>query len=146
MSRMGSCKVTGSREMRARLAALIRAYPVAIKRAIKEEAEFIMADSKEKYVPVASYRGGTLKQSGVVLDPVVEGGNIYVVMGYGGAAMPYAEAVHEHVSRHSPPSWKGLSINWNVPGTGPKYLEIPFRNAQRGQANRIAASIRAQVG
>ncbi len=102
------CKVRGSREMRAQFAALIRTFPKAIASAAYLEAEFIMADSKEKFVPVShgGAQGGHLRDSGHVLPPVFESRNISVSMVYGGAAAPYALAVHEHLSQHSPPSWQ----------------------------------------
>lgn len=131
--------------MRAQFAALTQKYPKAIARAAYEEAEFIMADSKEKFVPVDD---DALRSSGHTLPPVIEGRNISVSMVYGGAAAPYALAVHEHLSEHSPPTWQNKSpedIHWNVPGTGPKYLEIPFREAVLGMMARIAKSVRDEV-
>lgn len=131
--------------MRAQFAALTQKYPKAIARAAYEEAEFIMADSKEKFVPVDD---GALRGSGHTLQPVIEGRNISVSMVYGGAAAPYALAVHEHLSEHSPPTWQNKGpedIHWNVPGTGPKYLEIPFRAAVPGMMARIAKSVRNEV-
>lgn len=141
-SKLGSCEVKGDREMRRRLAALVTQFPQAIKKAVYFEAELIMADSKENYVPKDD---GTLYRSGVVEPPVIDGINIYVKMGFGGAAADYAEAVHEHPSSHSPLSWKGKVINWSIPGTGPKYLEIPFRKAEKGMANRVAKSIKEMI-
>lgn len=151
MSAYSGCKVRGFREMRAQFAALTRMYPKAIARAVYEEAEFIMADSKEKFVPVGhgGAEGGHLRDSGHTQPPVIEGREIKVTMAYGGAAAPYALAVHEHLSEHSPPTWLNKSaseINWSVPGTGPKYLELPFRAAVPGMMGRIAQSIKGQVG
>jgi len=45
----------------------------------------------------------------------------------GGAAAAYAEAIHEHPSEASPPSWKGKELNWTTPGTGTHYIEIPVK-------------------
>ena len=142
-SKLGSCEVKGDREMRRRLAALVAQFPQAIKKAVYIEAELIMADSKENYVPKDD---GVLYRSGIVEPPVIDGINIWVRMGFGGAAMDYAEVVHEHPSGLSPAVWKGKVINWSIPGTGPKYLEIPFRKAEKGQANRIARTIKAETG
>jgi hypothetical protein len=91
-----------------------------------EEAEAIMADSKENYVPIDL---GTLKNSGYVEPPQIEGDTIVVRMGYGGAAKAYALAVHEHLSEHSPPSWKkagGAGVTFSPSDHGPKYLERPL--------------------
>lgn len=151
MSSGSGCKVRGFREMRAQFAALTSKYPKAIARAAYEEAEFILANSKAGFVPVShgGAQGGHLRNSGHTLPPKIEGRNVSVSIVFGGAAAPYALAVHEHLSQHSPPSWQNKSaeeINWSVPGTGPKYLEIPFRAALPGMMARIAQSVRDQVG
>ena len=55
--------------------------------ALKQEAENIMADSKDNYVPVES---GVLRSSAYVGDPQITQASIEVEMGYGGAASDYA--------------------------------------------------------
>jgi len=64
----------------------------AAAKALYEEAEMIMTDSKENYVPVQT---GNLKSSGHVQLPVISGSQVSVTMGYGGPAAKYALAVHE---------------------------------------------------
>ena len=63
------------------------------KRTLFMEAEGIMAESKEKFVPVMT---GALRGSGFVEPPKVQGGNMSVTLGYGGPAAPYAVVVHEN--------------------------------------------------
>jgi very-short-patch-repair endonuclease len=62
----------------------------ATKLALREEAERIMAISKEQYVPVDT---GNLRASGHVKTPQAVGSLVYVDLGYGGAAAPYALCV-----------------------------------------------------
>ena len=88
-----------------------------------------------------------LRKSGKVL-PQPDGS---VIIGFGGQAEAYAEAVHEHLSSHSPPSWVkaeegGSPVEWSVAGTGPKYLEIPFLEKQTGMSQRIAERLRREAG
>lgn len=105
--------------------------------ALYYEANVIMTESKKRCP--RSPDGGTLRASGHVQDPVVQGKRISVTMGYGGAASDYAVAVHEHLSEHSPPSWRHKEdIDWTIPGTGPKYLEGPIKEAVPGLKGRIA--------
>ena len=104
--------------------------------ALNLEAERIMTKAKRR-TPVAPH-GGTLRSSGHVKEPVRKRNKVTVELGFGGAASAYALAVHEHPSRYSPPSWDGKTINWNAAGTGPKYLETPVREAQKGLGRRVA--------
>lgn len=103
------------------------------------EAEAIMA-AADPLIPVAP-DGGTLKASGHVQLPVVDGNEVSVTMGFGGAASAYAEAIHEHPSPASPPSWSGKEIHFSVPGTGHKFLERPFLAAVGDEMNaRVMAA------
>lgn len=108
------------------------------------EAEEIMARSKSQYVPVDT---GTLRSSGTVLPPVVEGGKVSVTFGYGGAAAPYALRVHENprsgkTEGVSPSGAKYSS--WAKVGQW-KYLEVPVNEARRGMDVRIGYRIRQAV-
>lgn len=103
------------------------------------EAETIMA-AADPLIPVAP-DGGTLKASGYVELPVIEGNEVSVTMGFGGAASAYALALHEHPSDASPPSWKGKELHFSVEGTGTKYLERPFLAAVGDEMNaRVLAA------
>ena len=107
--------------------------------ALKIEAEKIMTDSKQNYVPVDK---GSLRNSGVVGDPIKEGNEISIHIGYGGSAAPQATALHEHPSDSSPPTWEGKALTFTKPGTGPKYLEIPLMKAVDGMAERMSERIK----
>jgi hypothetical protein len=70
---------------------------------------------------------GDLRDSGYVTWKG-GGGSIEVEVGFGGAAAPYALAVHELEG----------SINWSEPGTGAKYLERPF-DGMKGKFSQMIA-------
>ncbi len=100
--------------------------PRALAKALKTEAELIMTESKQKWVPVDV---GTLRASGRVEQPQIRGKDVSVDLGYGGAASAYALIQHE--------------ANFNHPGQGRrKYLEQPVKNhlpkLGRGIARRLA--------
>lgn len=143
--------IRGDQEMRSRLRKLSSAAPRRMEQALRLEAEEIMTRSKQQYVPVDF---GTLRSSGHV-EPVKRlGKELSVTLAYGNAAAPYALSVHEHPSRHSPPSWRGLppqrvlSVRGRKPwtlsptgGRGPKYLERPMKRAISGMGDRIARQL-----
>ena len=142
-------RISGFDQLRAVIKKLGDVAATAGAAAIYREAERIMTDSKQNYVPVAP-DGGTLKASGVVALPEHKGNTITVVMGYGGAAAAYALAVHEHLSAHSPPSWiaaedSGSGVHWHLSGRGPKYLEKPFNEARKGMDARLAEDVRREI-
>ena len=129
----------GKAEMQRRLERMGERMPNQVERALYLEAELIMTDSKQRYVPVDL---GTLRSSGHVQRPVRNGREISVSMVYGGPAAAYALAIHEHPSDASPPSWRGKpTLDFSVPGTGTKYLERPMNAALNGMAERIARRI-----
>lgn len=106
----------------------------------------IITDAQEHYVPVDL---GVLKDSGMVGEPEYSAGEIAVSMGFGGAASDYAIAVHEHLSEHSPVSWKaaeasGHGVHFTV--GGPKYLERPFLDKAPHVDDELADALRAELG
>lgn len=136
--------IKGVNQMRAKLRRLAEKFPRLVESALYVEANIIMTKSK-RLCPVAP-DGGILRSSGMVHKPVRKGTNISVTMSYGGAANPYALAVHEHPSEYSPYSWRvaemnGKGINWSVDGTGPKFLEQPINDAYPGMAGNLAARV-----
>lgn len=95
--------------------------PDKLAAAMFQEAEEIMGESKEKYVPVDT---ATLKSSGFVLPPNMYGNKILVEFGFGGPAAPYAITVHEDLdAKHTVGS--------------AKYLEKPIMEAK----NKIIPNI-----
>lgn len=136
--------LSGVRELKEKLSRLAREIPKAAESALTLEGEKIMTDSKRNYVPVDL---GTLRFSGHVTTARSEGegGGFEVSLSYGGAAAPYALAVHEHPSEHSPPSWQGSDVTFSPSGHGPKYLEKPFRAAENGMLDRLGERIAGKL-
>lgn len=125
-----SFKLDGLDQVRAALASY---GPRALQSAtdhLHYEAELIMTDSKRNYVPVDE---GILRASGHVEPPVVDGGNVFVRLVYGGLAKAYAIIQHER-------------LDFRHPVGGAKYLELPLLAAAKGLARRIAAYVRGQLG
>ena len=128
-----SFTLLGVEAMRRRLGQIGQGFDNAVEKALRAEAEAIMARSKAAFVPV---NVGTLKGSGFVNDVVRKGKDVSVVLGFGGDAEAYALAVHEHPSGASPPSWGDRPVNFKR--GGPKYLSKPMDEAVPGMDNRIA--------
>lgn len=119
-------KLQGSREMAAFLRSEAKAAPLRFAGAIYRVGSHIMTRSQRDFVPV---QYGALRDSGRVQAPKREGTNIYVDLTYGGPAIPYAFAVHEHPSKASPPSWRGRRVTFHPSGHGPQYLTRPVVEA-----------------
>ncbi len=117
--------------------------PVQIYFAYRRKA--LITDSKENYVPVDR---GILRSSGHAQLPQQVGQIIYVDVGYGGAAAPYALSVHEnpragHTGGVSPSGRRYK--HWAATG-GYKYLERPFQQRSKGMSKRIQADILLRIG
>jgi hypothetical protein len=102
----------------------------------KNFADLIMEDAKERFVPEDE---GTLRETGKVSEVRKAQEGIEVSLSFGGGgAEPYAIAIHEHLSRFSPPSWQNTTVVFRK--GGPKYLELPVMEHSRdmpGVASRI---------
>ena len=97
-----------------------------VKSEIFKEGEGVMAMSKEAFVPVDQ---GPLRQSGHVDDPVIQGDEVSVTLGYGNSAVEYAVYVHE-------------DLNAFHPGGGQaKYLEKPLKMALPGVKSRMSKAL-----
>lgn len=137
---MGFKPMRGLPQAVKKLRRLAERYPDRIMRAVYRRAEAVMTRSKNEFVPVDK---GILRNSGHVGTVQRQGRIVSVTMSYGGAAKAYAIAVHEHLSEHSPPSWrKGTVVHFSPAGRGPKYLERPLFEALRTMAEDIAADLR----
>lgn len=106
--------------------------------ALEQEAMQIVRVAKDR-VP---QRDGELKRSIKHHDAEISGDAVSVTISAGdNLSAPYALAIHEHLSEHSPPSWRHLSpaqIDWNIPGTGRKYLENPLNEAEPSLCGNLA--------
>jgi hypothetical protein len=114
-------------------------------------ANVILTDSKQ-VVPVDT---GNLESTGAVGrytegsgveagPPYDEGSTKVVYVGYGSSAVNYALTVHEMLDTSYIPgmgSAHARMIHWKRPGSGPKYLENPFKAHQDELPDRIKAAI-----
>lgn len=137
-------RVVGLERTKTNLLRMPAKVVTATRAALLDEAEALLNDSKENYVPVDL---GILRSSGHVASPVVLGSLVYVDLGYGGAAAPYALAVHENPrAGHT----KGVSPSgrpykhWAATGQW-KYLEKPFNVHVVGMRERIQFGIDAHL-
>lgn len=138
----------GIQQMRTVLQREMTNFPGRVEAALYREAQIEMTEAKKRcpVSPVGSGKGvvpGALRASGTVHPPERNGNGISITLSFGGAAIDYALAVHEHLSEHSPPSWvaaeaSGRGIHWNVPGTGPKFLESTLNESAPYMAERVA--------
>ena len=137
----------------------------ALARGLRREAEAIMTDSKEHYVPTNI---STLKTSGFVQPVQVSATGVTVTLGYGGAAQAYALYVHEGIGpavgrpafmppvkalipwvlRHGMPEEAAFPIARAIGRRGlapTKYLERPLLAAVRGMGERLATGVRTTI-
>ena len=150
-------EIAGIADMQRRLQATPQEMLRAAGAALHTEAELIMGDS----VKQAPADRGTLRGAAYVRPAVVEGRNVEVTMGYGGAASGYAVYVHEGTGpavgrpRYWPPlrplmEWAGRVLGdesagravqraiW-ARGTKPrKFLERPLLARRRTLGRRVA--------
>ncbi len=142
MSKQFELTLDGMPQVLSTLKALAAEADPAMRAALVQEGTLLMADS-QKLVPRDL---GTLAGSGTVQEET--GTSIpSVLVGYGGAAAPYALSVHEN-----PRSGKtgGVSPSgqkykhWAKVGQW-KYLEEPFKARTAGFADRVAGSLRARL-
>ncbi len=116
----------GFDQMHKALKGLIANTAVQVEAAAYRQAENVMADSKDNYVPV---RDGALKSTGHVQLPERRGRQVEVTLAYGGPEAPYALVQHENpdLSHRAGKSWK--------------YLEKPLMAAVPSMAREIAAEL-----
>ncbi len=113
---------------------------------LNARAETIALDSKQNYVPVDK---STLQNTIHAEAPVIEGTQITNRIVAGGPAADYAEAIHEHLSEHSPASWKaavasGKGVHFKQ--GGPKFLERPFLEGIKTLGQFIADGLKQRLG
>ena len=105
------------------------------------EAEAIIADAKENYVPVVT---GALRGSGFVEPPKISGGKMTVTLGFGGPAAKYALIVHENprAGKTKGKSPSGAKYKKYSKVGQWKYLETPFNKRVKGVGPKIGTNIK----
>jgi hypothetical protein len=141
---MAELLLTGVKEMAARLRAVAGKTPDLAAYALKIEAEAVLANARDNFVPVEDE---DLKNSGRVHPVRREAGAYIVTISFGTdpKTAEYAEAVHEYSSAHDPYSWRNAKnppVKFNPEGRGPKYLEIPVNQAQATLNQGISRAIK----
>lgn len=134
----------GVEEMISTLKRIQAKFPDKVGAALYEIAQRILTEAKRR-CPVDS-DGGTLRASGTVSKPIRVGKSISVTISFGGGAMAYAIAVHEHISEHDPPSWRvmvenGNTIQWTSSGTGDHFLSSVIDEYQSVLPQMLAAML-----
>jgi hypothetical protein len=122
-------KVTGGQEAANELFKLARKSPRAMERSLFKYGNTRLTESK-RLVPVEY---GDLKDSGTADEPEWNGSNLSMELGYGGAAMEYAEIVHEDMEA------------FHDDGQA-KYLEQPLNAAEPNFDQEIGADFERFMG
>jgi len=129
-------RITGHKELAGNLRYFGQELSRRNIRGILARAEYVLEQAQERFIPEDL---GNLSDSGrIVVSP--KGWSVSVV--FGGPGIPQAVAIHEHLSEHSPYSWrvaeaKGAGVQWTKPGTGPKYVERPLLEEARDLARNM---------
>jgi hypothetical protein len=130
-------------------AAALRRVQDAAKDAVERAAHDLLA----RAIPLTPMEEATLRQSGHVEEPVIQGNRISVAVSFN---TPYAAAQHEGhairttVGKSAGPLQVVHVTHWRArqyttPGTGPKYLERPLKEMAATYRAAIAASVRAAL-
>ena len=132
---MFKMRVTGIHRGLARVQRFEHGMKAMVGAALYREANRIMTDSKDNYVPVVNAK---LRESGLVHPPVYAGSVVSVLLQYPGSG---AVAVHENpragrTGGLSPQGERYPEGSYATQG-GWKYLERPFFAAVPGMSQRI---------
>lgn len=155
-----SLQITGMPELRRTLA---KAGPLAGRALVMAGVEIMdeVIDDAKALVPVDQ---GTLKASGIVLPPSIQGTRAIIVGGFGGNASEYAIVVHEGRGKHKAPPPVQAIKEWcrrhGIPEglafpiakrigergiTGKKFLEKPFLARAPKMGADLAEGVRAAL-
>lgn len=115
-----------------------------------EFAERILDRSKE-LVPVD--QGDLIDSGRVQVRHDLQGAAAAVSILYGGPEAPHAQAVHEHPSSHTPPSWRNIrnelgqfrTVHFSPSGTGPKFLKKAVDELGPQMPEELATQIRGSL-
>lgn len=146
---MADFTLRGVSDLKRNLTDISRSARENLSSAALEEAEVIAERSRNEFVPIASgnlastikvIKGG-LSQGRDEMGQFTAGSAVEVKIIAGDETTPQALAIHEHPSPHSPPSWEGVTVQFNPGGRGPKYLEQPLNEAIGGMAERVGGKV-----
>jgi hypothetical protein len=130
------------KEMRVKLDRLKKSLPIEVEAALYTETQIEATECKKRCPVGPPPVGGHLRASIHAVKPQWEENRVFSLIACGGPSAPYAIAVHEHLSVHSPPSWQPpTEVQWNVPGTGPKFIESVILESRKYMGQRVARRI-----
>jgi hypothetical protein len=128
-------RVTGLDTARRRLDFFCTNFPHEVAAALKQEAELTMTESKRE-VPVDT---GSLRNSGFVDQPVINGKQISVKVGYGGVATKVNPKNGEVTTTYAVIVHEDLAANHSVGNA--KFLENPIKRRRE----RLMSNINSRV-
>ena len=128
-------KVTGIDVIRKRLDYFCTRFPNQVAAALKQEAELTMTESKGE-VPVDT---GSLRNSGFVDEPKIDGNQISVKIGYGGVATKVNPKTGEVTTTYAVIVHEDTTMNHTVGNA--KFLENPIKRRRE----RLMANINMRV-
>jgi hypothetical protein len=143
---MSAEPIKGMAELQRKIAGLGARGIQEAGRALYQEVGIIVPEMKRR-CPVAP-DGGTLRGTIEEHPAEIRDGAVTVSVSAGGPAIDYAVAVHEHLSEHSPPSWRAAGqdgIHWNAEGTGPKFMEGPQLEVRDSLAEHVGRRMDANA-
>lgn len=133
-----SLRVEGLNSLKQKIASLHPKYESGIISTLNLSGAVIIGHIGDERIPVDL---AGLRNSG--RSEVVKEKKLFrLQLTYGGAAAPYAEAVHEHPSDTSPPSWRDSEVTFSPAGTGPKYLELGVQDKTDEVLEDLASAVR----
>tara|TARA_R110000824_G_scaffold38438_2_gene117411 strand:- start:3876 stop:4268 length:393 start_codon:yes stop_codon:yes gene_type:complete len=100
-------KMRGNRQLREKLEDLARRTPVEAGKSLLVEGKYQLSLAEER----TPYLSGALASSARIAGPVVDGDDVIVALGFGGASneIPYAMAQHQRSYTHTRGEKKWLS-------------------------------------
>lgn len=111
--------LVGADAMIAKLNAIVVGSVAKLGAGLYLEGLEILAES----APIVPVDTGTLRASGHVDAPKVDGLSVEVVVGYGGASAPYALIVHENLEAFHEPPTQAKYLESVVASRGPKFAD-----------------------
>lgn len=144
--KMASFTLKGIESLQSRIKGLEESIKDNARRAANEDADRIRDLSKE-YCP----EDDTVLVDSIRVDQsdVGQGRNALgqfnseavavISITAGGSDVPHALAVHEHPSKHDPPSWEGVEVHFRK--GGPKFLERAMKDISSGMLQRLGNKI-----
>ncbi|MFA5037888.1 MAG: hypothetical protein WC479_12025 [Candidatus Izemoplasmatales bacterium] len=132
-------RVTGIDTIRRRLDFFVTRFPNEVAAALKQEAELTMTESKRE-VPVDT---GSLRNSGFVEEPRINGKNISIKLGYGGVATKVNPTSGEVTTTYAVIVHEDMTANHTVGNA--KFLENPIKRRREKLMQNINLRVKRML-